>query len=57
MVKLKKMKKKKHEEQMKAMVKTLLLQDEAVGWEKNAYRHWHQPDSKIKEMTPKEQKG
>ena len=51
------MKKKKHEEQMKAMVKTLLLQDEAVGWEKNAYRHWHQPDSKIKEMTPKEQKG
>ena len=45
MVKLKKKKKKKkHENQVKAMnkvviIKTLLLQDEAVGWEKNTYRH------------------
>ena len=61
MVKLKKKKKKKHEEQVKAMdkavtIKTLLLQDEAVGWGKNTYRYWHLADAKIKEMTPKQQK-
>ena len=61
MVKIKKKKRKKHEELVKAMdkavtIKTLLLQDEAVGWEKNTYRYWHLADSKIKEMTPKEQK-
>ena len=61
MVKIKKKKKKKHEEQIKAMdkavtIKTLVLQDEAVGWEKNTYRYWHLADAKIKEMTPKQQK-
>ena len=44
MVKIKKKKKKKHEEQIKTMdkevtIKTLLLQDEAKGWEKNIYRY------------------
>ena len=62
MVKIKKKKRKKHEELVKAMdkavtIKTLLLQDEAVGWEKNTYRYWHLADSKIKEMTPKEQQA
>ena len=37
--------------------KTLLLQDEAVGWEKNTYKYWHLADEKIKEMTPKQQKA
>ena len=40
MVKIKKKKKKKLEKQIKAItIKTLLLQDEAVGWEKNTYRY------------------
>ena len=44
MVKIKKKKKKKHKEQVKAMdktvtIKSILLQNEAVGWEKNTYRY------------------
>ena len=61
MVKIKKKKKKKYEEQVKDLdkavaIKTLLLQDEAVGWEKNTYRYWHLADAIIKEITPKQQK-
>ena len=37
-------------------IKTLLLQDEAVGKGKTTYRYWHLADAKIKEMTPKQQK-
>ena len=58
MVKIKKKKKKKLEKQIKAItIKTLLLQDEAVGLEKNTYRYWHLADAKIKEMTTKQQKA
>ena len=50
MVKIKK--KKMHEEQVKAMgkaltIKSLLLQDEAFGWEKNTYRYCHLANAKI----------
>ena len=62
MVKLKKRKKKKHEEQIKAMnkavtLKTLILKDEAEGWQKHSYRYWLLADEKLNAMKPKEQKA
>ena len=34
-------------------IKTLFPQDEAIGWKKNTYRHWHPADAKIKNNDTK----
>ena len=38
-------------------IKSLLFQDEAVGWGKNTYKYWHLVDSKNKRKEAKAIKG